>query len=72
MPDSAVYLPQAEVNGSDAAGTSSRFKAWFGLTTEPEDVEERDAERATGVVKKTRRMEKNEAGFPFREAPVPQ
>lgn len=58
MPDTDVWLPEPKTEGS-------RMRAWFGLGAS-EANEERDAERATGVVQRTRRMRRDEAGYTFR------
>jgi hypothetical protein len=48
------------------------MKAWFGMGgTATEATEEREAERATGEVKRTRRMGRDEAGYTFRATEAP-
>ncbi|WOO81004.1 uncharacterized protein LOC62_03G004532 [Vanrija pseudolonga] len=65
MPDTATYIPEPK---SERDGR--KWSAWFGMGDGGEAREERERERATGHVRKTRRMRKDEAKFAFgREGP---
>lgn len=65
MPDTNTYIPEPK---SEREGR--KWSAWFGMGDAGEAKEERERERATGHLKKTRRMRKDEAKFAFgREGP---
>ena len=57
MPESDEFVP----------GPSSRWRGWFGGKVDREEMAARDRERATGKVRKTRRMGREEGGW---EVPV--
>ena len=57
MPESDEFVP----------GPSARWKGWFGGKVDREEMAARDRERATGKVRKTRRMGREEGAW---EVPV--
>ncbi|KLT42504.1 hypothetical protein CC85DRAFT_285413 [Cutaneotrichosporon oleaginosum] len=57
MPDSTTYLPEPKKSG--------RWNAWFGPTGKREAEDELERERATGHIRRTRRMAKDEGEYAF-------
>jgi hypothetical protein len=57
MPDSNTYLPEPKKQG--------RWNAWFGPTGQREADDDHERERATGRVRRTRRMGKDEGEYAF-------
>lgn len=57
MPDTNVYLPEPKKAG--------RWNAWFGPTGKREAEDELDRERVSGVVRRTRRMNRDEGEYAF-------
>ncbi|BEI84254.1 hypothetical protein CcaverHIS002_0408580 [Cutaneotrichosporon cavernicola] len=62
MPDSNTYLPEPRKPGG-------RWNAWFGPTGKREAEDERERERTTGKVRRTRRMARDEGEYAFGRAP---
>ncbi|KAL1410874.1 hypothetical protein Q8F55_001817 [Vanrija albida] len=62
MPDGKTYLPEPGARGG------RKWASWFGVGGGSEAAQAGERERATGSIKKTRRMRKDEAGA-WREAP---